>query len=81
MGELSDRIKLSYKALGHPQSSETPEVEEGVHYTVLAYTDWADLFIPTVIKWAHGETDDFTEPGKTLANFHKAIQFVEGGEK
>lgn len=52
-------------------------VEEGKHYKVLAYTDWADQFIPTVIKWSHGEIDDFTDPQKSRENLDKALLQTE----
>jgi len=71
-GDIGDRIDVSYDVLGHPQQREKP-VEEGNHYTVLAYTDWADQFIPTVIKWNHGEIDNFTDRRLSVENRLKAI--------
>ena len=38
---------------------------EGVDYIVLAYTDWADEFVPTIVQWKTGpkagQTDSFSE--------------------
>ena len=62
--------------LGHPYHSTKP-VEEGKHYTVLAYTDWADTFVPTVVKWNHGEVDDLTSPEKSLLNRSRAIRHAK----
>lgn len=74
--DISERVSTSYDILGHPQQVSKP-VEEGRHYKVLAYTDWADSFIPTVIEWNHGEVDDFTDPEKSRQNQAKAIEEVE----
>ncbi|QCC48113.1 hypothetical protein [Halobellus limi] len=52
------------------------DIEEGVHYDVLAYTDWADLFIPTVVRWVNGETDMFKDPAVTERNKRQSIQQV-----
>jgi len=40
-------------------------LEEGKDYEVLAYSDWADTFVPTVVKWRTGEVDDFSDEKKT----------------
>ena len=72
MSDISERVSTSQDIVGHPQQAYRP-VEEGKHYTVLAYTDWADSMIPTVIKWNHGETDDFTDHEKSLRNKAKAL--------
>ncbi|MFH2109894.1 MAG: hypothetical protein ABIJ47_01395 [Candidatus Bathyarchaeota archaeon] len=74
--DVGERINVSYDVLGHPYHRTKP-VEEDKHYTVLAYTDWADTFVPTVIKWSHGEVDDFTNPGKSLLNRSRAIQHTK----
>lgn len=71
--DISERVSTSYDILGHPQQASKP-VEEGRHYKVLAYTDWADSFIPTVIEWNHGEVDSFTDPEKSRQNQAKAIE-------
>ena len=73
MSEISKRVSTSYDIVGHPQQALKP-VEEGRHYTVLAYTDWADSFIPTVIKWNHGEVDSFTDREKSRQSQQKALQ-------
>jgi hypothetical protein len=69
--QVGERVNVSYTVLGHPQQAEKP-VEEGVHYEVLAYTDWADQFIPTVVKWSNGEVDDFTSVEKSVENMDQA---------
>jgi hypothetical protein len=72
------RIDVSYDVLGHPYHREKP-VEEGVHYTTLAYTDWGDTFVPTVVKWNHGAVDSFTDPAKSMENQRKALQHKATG--
>ena len=59
--DIASRIDVSYEVLGHvghPAKGVFPE--EGKDYTTLAFTDWADDFQPTLIKWANGVLDDFT---------------------
>jgi len=71
MDELRDRIEVA-KNLGlHPLVGS--DLEEGTHYTVLAYTDWADLFIPTIVKWRHGPTDDLTDPETSKQHKQQAL--------
>jgi hypothetical protein len=53
------------------------DVEEGVHYEVLAYTDWADLFVPTIVEWKNGEQDRFTDPAVTRRNKRESIQAAQ----
>jgi len=76
MNNISERVSTSYDIVGHPQQASKP-VEEGRHYKVLAYTDWADSLIPTVIKWNHGEVDNFTNPEKSRQNQAKAKEHEE----
>jgi len=73
VSDINERVSTSYDVLGHPQQTSKP-VEEGKHYTVLAYTDWADSFIPTVVKWSHGEVDSFTDPAKSRENRNRALE-------
>jgi hypothetical protein len=75
--EVGKRVDVSYDVLGHPQQTRRP-ANEGKHYTVLAYTDWADQFIPTTVKWNHGEVDDLTDPVKSRLNREKAIKYAWG---
>lgn len=70
---VGKRVNTSYEVLGHPQSTYKP-ADEGVHYKVLAYTDWADQFIPTMIQWNHGEVDDLTDKDRSEMNRLKAVQ-------
>ena len=74
---VGNRVRTSYEVLGHPQSTIKP-AREGVHYKVLAYTDWGDQFIPTVIQWNHGEVDDLTDLGKSRKNLEKARKHLGG---
>ena len=69
---MGARVNVSYDVLGHPQQASRP-VEEGRHYEVLAYTDWCDTMVPTVVKWSHGEVDDLTDPRRSRENQRKAI--------
>ena len=73
--EVGKRVDTSYKVLGHPQQVTRPAME-GKHYTVLAYTDWADQFIPTVIKWNHGAIDNLTNLSKSRKNLEKSYQYL-----
>lgn len=92
--ELRRRVKNSKKAIGHPHNigmanSDGPNAEqarsqlpvlEGTHYEVLAYSMWADYHTPTVVKWAHGETDDFTNRRESMENQERALEYVEGDD-
>jgi hypothetical protein len=40
-------------------------LKEGEHYEVLAYSLWADTFVPTIVKWKTGEVDDFSDEKRT----------------
>ncbi|MFH2111684.1 MAG: hypothetical protein ABIJ47_10555 [Candidatus Bathyarchaeota archaeon] len=73
---VGKRIDVSYDVIGHPQQRDKP-VEEGKHYKTLAYTDWADTFVPTVIQWNHGAVDSFTDPAKSRENQRKALQHAK----
>jgi len=68
---IADRIEVSNEVIGHPLQRTLP-VEEGNHYTVLAYTDWGDLFIPTIVKWNDGTVDNFSNITKSRANRKKS---------
>ncbi len=57
---MADRIDVA-RALGLHPLQQDDTLEEGTHYEVLAYTEWADMFVPTVIKWRHGATDNLTD--------------------
>ena len=73
---VGKRIDVAYDAIGHPQQATRP-VEEGKHYETLAYTDWADTFVPTVVKWNHGAIDSFTDARKSRENRDRAIQHAK----
>lgn len=70
---MADRIDVA-RALGlHPLQQDTA-LEEGTHYDVLAYTDWADLFVPTIIKWRHGPTDNLTDLQTSAQHKQQALR-------
>lgn len=77
--EVGKRIDVSYDVLGHPQQAKKP-VEEGEHYEVLAYTDWGDALVPTVVKWSHGAVDSFTDPAKSREYQRKALGHAKAAE-
>lgn len=49
-------------------------MREGVDYDVLAYSVWADMFIPTIVKWSNGEVDNFTSATRSMANRRDVIE-------
>lgn len=75
--EIADRVRVAKRLGMHPQMSgdvEFSQLREGKHYEVVAYTDWCDLFVPTVIEWAHsGEVDRLTAADESLANARRAL--------
>lgn len=85
------RVKNSKAVLGSPhditwansdtdgaeEAKERLPVVEGEHYTVLASTMWGDYHVPTIVKWAHGETDTFTNKEKSLEHREKAKEAAE----
>lgn len=74
--DTADRVRLARKLGLHPLVDS--DLEEGTHYTVLAYTDWADMFVPTIVKWRHGPTDDLTDPATSKQ--HKQAALKQGGQ-
>jgi len=66
------------KRLGlHPMYKgfeEYRDLEEGTHYEVIAYTDWADVFVPTVVKWSNGEVDDLKDRKQSIANAEDVLR-------
>jgi hypothetical protein len=54
------RVRASIEVLGHPFAEQRP-VSEGEHSEVVAYTDYADVFVPPMIKWADSRLDTFTD--------------------
>lgn len=91
-GEIRRRVRTSIDVIGHPhnigmaksndpnaeQAREKLPVIEGEHYTVLAYTMWSDYHTPTVIRWTHGPTDDFSNREESLENRANAIVQADG---
>lgn len=53
------------------------DLEEGTHYEVLAYTDWADVFVPTVVKWSNGKVDSLTDRKQSITNAEEALRKVD----
>jgi len=50
------------------------DLEEGEHYTVIAYTDWADVFVPTLIRWDNGTVDNLSDRQESIENAHDVLQ-------
>jgi hypothetical protein len=80
MSELADRVSLARRLGMHPHDTGDAEFErlqEGTHYDVVAYTDWADYFVPTVVQWAHSNhVDQLTDPERSVAAAREALQEV-----
>jgi len=76
---LGKRVNVSEDVLGHPFSARKP-VKEGVHYEVLAYTDWADTFVPTMVRWNHGALDDFRNPAQSRLNQRRALEYARASK-
>lgn len=72
--DTADRVRVARNLGLHPLIDS--DLEEGTHYTVLAYTDWADMFVPTIVKWNHGPVDDLTDPATSKQ--HKKQALAEG---
>jgi len=66
--DTANRV-LDLDHMGQPRGV----VKEGEHYSVLAYTDWADTFVPTVIKWNHGAVDDLSDRKRSTVHLEKAL--------
>ena len=71
--DISSRVSVAHDMIGHPQQRTKP-VTEGVHYTTIAYSDWADSFIPTIVRWSHGAVDDFSDREQSARNQALALQ-------
>lgn len=71
-----DRARTALKLLGTPKPGEPGKdgVQEGEHYTVVAYTDYLDMFVPTVVQWNHGELDMFTDVDESRENKERALR-------
>lgn len=74
--EVYDRAKTSMQVIGNPKPGEPGKdgVTEGEHYDVLAYTDYADMFIPTVVHWQNGETDSFEDLETSEKNKQESLE-------
>jgi len=75
--ELSDRVALAKRLGMHPHlggDGAFARLEEGAHYEVVAYTDWADYFVPTVVQWAGRDgVDRLTDPEASVAAAREAL--------
>jgi len=74
--DIADRVTVARNIGLHPMVDS--DLEEGTHYEVLAYTDWADIFVPTIVTWRHGPTDDLTD--LTTSKQHKETALTQGGQ-
>ena len=81
MSDLAARVRVAKRLGMHPQvhgDSEFGRLSEGEHYEVVAYTDWADLFVPTVVQWHHtDEVDRLTDASASVANARDALAAPE----
>lgn len=81
MSELADRVSLAKRLGMHPHLSgdaEFSRLEEGTHYDVVAYTDWADYFVPTMVQWLHtNHVDQLTDPDRSVEAAREALEQVE----
>lgn len=68
--EIVERCSLAREVL--------QDVIEGEHYTVLAYTDFADTFVPTIVRWKNGAVDDFTNRFFSMMNKAESKAWPEG---
>jgi len=78
MDNHRQRSKNSIKVLGNKQPRETgPKgVKEGEHYDCLAYSDFLDMFIPTMVVWfidGQEVTDNFEDLEKSKELRDKAV--------
>jgi len=80
MTDLADRVSLAKRLGMHPHiggDAEFARLQEGTHYDVVAYTDWADYFVPTVVQWAHrDEVDQLTDREASVEAAREALQEV-----
>lgn len=79
---IADRINVSETVIGHPHNFHESQrhkldVHEGEHYSVIAHTDWADMFYPTVIQWISGEFDSFDDLEASQRNKEHAKRVIE----
>jgi hypothetical protein len=81
MSDLSDRVSTAKRLGMHPHLSgdiEFTALTEGEHYDVVAYTDWADYFVPTVVRWdGADEVDQLTDPEASVAAAREALGRTE----
>lgn len=70
--KVGDRVHNARAVIGSQFSKGDYPVKEGKHFTVLAYTDWCDEFVPTVVAWKmkDGTTipDDFSNLDQSKKN-------------
>ena len=75
--EVGDRVHNARAVIGSPYCKGDYPVKEGKHFTVLAYTDWADDFVPTVVAWKmkDGTTipDNFSDLKQSKKNAEMAL--------
>lgn len=66
------RVRVAKKLGLHPMMSS--EVEEGVHYEVVATKLWGDVFVPVAVEWCNGEFDDLRDVDKSLENYREVLE-------
>lgn len=80
---ISERIDIMQAVIGFGDANwkyfPSPYgVEEGIHYECLAYTDWADTMVATVVKWRNGKVDDFSDLDASIKNATESVEIVKG---
>lgn len=73
MSDMADRVSVAKEIGLHPQLGPW-DITEGEHYEVIAYTDWADMFVPTIIEWADGTQDDLTDARQTRQHKQRILE-------
>lgn len=74
--DQADRVSLAKEIGLHPHLGPH-DINEGEHYSVVTYTDWADYFVPTAVRWVHtDEVDDLTDPELSRENKREAKAHV-----
>ncbi len=88
---LDARVEVSKEILGHPhymcpQLADELPVQEGIHYRVVACTEWCDYSMPITIRWHTGDTldnqtDTFASLERSAELRNKAVEENGIGEE
>lgn len=81
MSDMADRISVAKRLGMHPHltgDAEFSGLTEGKHYEVVAYTDWSDYFVPTLVQWQHtNHADDLSEREQSVEAARNALEQVK----